>query len=257
MPRRRFSAAQAARVGSALGERFRRFTPADLARGMNVELEHGTRSPRTDVTHDDPVQTAKIALAHLRERPDYYTRLSKYVETNPSRPALDWPVACTKCKRTYTEAQWDKLPLLDVWRSEGWVTELRNCPCKGTMAVEWEEAKKNPRRNPAPTGLEETVETMVNSYDVTCTYVVWMRGGRRAWSLFFAPEKNGAKRGWFDFVWGDVDRQQFIAGTDETSWSGRLSGAPGLSDAVVRRMGLETRLLLDAMMERMAEIAGK
>ena len=44
--------------------------------GLGVELEHGRR-PETDVTHDDPRITGKIALAHLREIPDYYTRLAK------------------------------------------------------------------------------------------------------------------------------------------------------------------------------------
>ncbi len=43
--------------------------------GMNVELEHGTQFPDLDVTCDDPVVTVKIALAHLREFPDYYERL--------------------------------------------------------------------------------------------------------------------------------------------------------------------------------------
>lgn len=43
--------------------------------GMNVELEHGTRFPDLDVSGDDPVITLKIALAHLREFPDYYERL--------------------------------------------------------------------------------------------------------------------------------------------------------------------------------------
>jgi hypothetical protein len=47
-----------------------------LRRGMNVELEHGRRSPETNVTNDDPVMTAKIALAHLREMPDYYEQLA-------------------------------------------------------------------------------------------------------------------------------------------------------------------------------------
>jgi len=45
--------------------------------GMDVELEHGTRDPDTDVTGNDPLLTAKIALAHLRELPDYYTRLAR------------------------------------------------------------------------------------------------------------------------------------------------------------------------------------
>ncbi len=43
--------------------------------GMDVELEHGRRDPLTNVT-DDALVTAKIALAHLRELPDYYTRLA-------------------------------------------------------------------------------------------------------------------------------------------------------------------------------------
>ena len=45
-------------------------------RGMEVELEHGLRSAETNVTNDDLVQTGKIALAHLRELPDYYDRLA-------------------------------------------------------------------------------------------------------------------------------------------------------------------------------------
>jgi hypothetical protein len=45
--------------------------------GMDIELEHGTRTAQTNVTNDDPVTTGKIALAHLQEFPDYYTRLAK------------------------------------------------------------------------------------------------------------------------------------------------------------------------------------
>ena len=44
--------------------------------GLDVELEHGPRSPETDVTGSDSIITGKIALAHLREFPDYYTRLA-------------------------------------------------------------------------------------------------------------------------------------------------------------------------------------
>jgi hypothetical protein len=51
-----------------------RFTPADLAHGMTVEREH------RNITGCSPTMSAKIALAHLRERPDYYRRLSRYVE---------------------------------------------------------------------------------------------------------------------------------------------------------------------------------
>jgi Protein of unknown function (DUF5661) len=45
--------------------------------GMDVELEHGAHDSGTDVTHDGPVVTGKIALAHLNEFPDYYTRLER------------------------------------------------------------------------------------------------------------------------------------------------------------------------------------
>jgi hypothetical protein len=44
--------------------------------GLGVELEHGPRDPETDVSGDDPIVTGKIALAHLTEFPDYYTRLA-------------------------------------------------------------------------------------------------------------------------------------------------------------------------------------
>jgi hypothetical protein len=44
---------------------------------MNVELEHGLHDALTNVSDDDPHFTAKIALAHLNELPDYYTRLEQ------------------------------------------------------------------------------------------------------------------------------------------------------------------------------------
>ena len=43
--------------------------------GKEIEKEHGTVSPSTNVTDDDPVMTKKIAQAHVNEIPDYYTRL--------------------------------------------------------------------------------------------------------------------------------------------------------------------------------------
>lgn len=52
-----------------------KFSPKDFATGIDVEYEHGLVNPKTNVTDDDPVKTAKIALAHLFETPDYYTFL--------------------------------------------------------------------------------------------------------------------------------------------------------------------------------------
>jgi Protein of unknown function (DUF5661) len=44
--------------------------------GLAIELEHGSQDPATNVTNDDETITGKIALAHLREIRDYYTRLA-------------------------------------------------------------------------------------------------------------------------------------------------------------------------------------
>lgn len=54
-----------------------KFALNDFYKGINVELEHGTRFPNTNVTNNDPILTGKIALAHLYEFPDYYVRLKK------------------------------------------------------------------------------------------------------------------------------------------------------------------------------------
>ena len=47
---------------------------------MDVEYEHGSHDPQTDVTGDDPIITGKIALAHMKEFPDYYERLERMEE---------------------------------------------------------------------------------------------------------------------------------------------------------------------------------
>ena len=75
--RRSFTSEQAVAVAEMLGVELIR-EGIDLEafrRGMEVELEHGSRDPRTNVTDDDPILTGKIALAHLLELPDYYDRL--------------------------------------------------------------------------------------------------------------------------------------------------------------------------------------
>jgi DNA-directed RNA polymerase alpha subunit len=53
-----------------------RFDVEQFRMGMDVELEHGTQDPETNVTEDDVEMTAKIARAHLNEFPDYYSRLA-------------------------------------------------------------------------------------------------------------------------------------------------------------------------------------
>ncbi len=74
-----FTLDEAAGIASTLGIDFATvpFTLEEYRAGLDVELEHGRRDPDTNVTGDDPIATGKIALAHLREIPDYYTRLAK------------------------------------------------------------------------------------------------------------------------------------------------------------------------------------
>jgi hypothetical protein len=75
MPKKHFTYGQALNIGSQLGITWEEFDVDQFRRGLDVELEHGTRDRLTDVTHDDDLMTGKIALAHLREFPDYYDRL--------------------------------------------------------------------------------------------------------------------------------------------------------------------------------------
>jgi hypothetical protein len=68
---------QAKALGDKLGVRWDKFDLAQFRAGFAVELEHGTVNQGTNVTNDDPLTTGRIALAHLAEFPDYYTRLAK------------------------------------------------------------------------------------------------------------------------------------------------------------------------------------
>jgi len=77
-----FSADEARRVGEEIGIDWASapFDVDQFRRGMDVELEHGLHDLLTNVTGDDPLVTGKIALAHLHEFPDYYTRLARMEE---------------------------------------------------------------------------------------------------------------------------------------------------------------------------------
>ncbi|MFH1092982.1 MAG: DUF5661 family protein [Candidatus Omnitrophota bacterium] len=72
-----FGIEEAKKTGKQLGIKWDKFDAEQFRMGMDVELEHGLRSPATNVTDNDPLTTGKIALAHLNEFPDYYTRLEK------------------------------------------------------------------------------------------------------------------------------------------------------------------------------------
>ncbi len=79
-PKKRFAAEEAKKIGKALGIDWKNFDVEQFRMGLDVELEHGLRDPKTNVTNDDPIMIGKIALAHLNEFSDYYTRLKKLEE---------------------------------------------------------------------------------------------------------------------------------------------------------------------------------
>ena len=74
---RRTTTDEARSVGDEIGVDWTRFDLEQFRAGMDVELEHGSHDPQTNVTNDDPIVTGKIALAHMKEFPDYYTRLEQ------------------------------------------------------------------------------------------------------------------------------------------------------------------------------------
>ncbi|MBU1146274.1 hypothetical protein KKD80_01880 [Patescibacteria group bacterium] len=77
MAKENFTAEEAKKIGEELGIDWSKFDVLQFRMGMDVELEHGTRDSHTNVTNDDPLVTGKIALAHLNEFSDYYTRLDE------------------------------------------------------------------------------------------------------------------------------------------------------------------------------------
>ena len=85
---RRTTSDEARRIGDEIGVDWSRVDLEQFRFGMDIEFEHGSRDPQTNVTGDDPILTGKIALAHMKEFPDYYERL-KRMEEEATR---DWAV---------------------------------------------------------------------------------------------------------------------------------------------------------------------
>ncbi len=75
--KKQFSSTEAHEIGDQLGVDWGNIDIEQFRRGLEVELEHGNRDQETNVTNNDPLLTGKIAWAHLKEFPDYYTRLDQ------------------------------------------------------------------------------------------------------------------------------------------------------------------------------------
>ena len=74
---KKLTAKEAKAIGDDLGIDWDKVSVDEFTTGINVEFEHGSRYPDTNITKNDHNMTGKIAWAHLKEFPDYYTRLGK------------------------------------------------------------------------------------------------------------------------------------------------------------------------------------
>jgi hypothetical protein len=98
-----FSFDEAKQIGDTLGVRWDTFDVQQFTIGLNVELEHGRKNAQTDVTHDAPWLTGKIALAHLEEFPDYYTRLAAMKHEAEGGKGTSSQAILTEVRRLYEE----------------------------------------------------------------------------------------------------------------------------------------------------------
>nr|WP_272507293.1 DUF5661 family protein [Clostridium aestuarii] len=101
MPRTSFTVQEATKIAKQLNIDFskEKFDLEQFKMGLDTELEHGRKYLPTNVTENDPITTGKIALAHLSEFPDYYTRLAKL----ESEAKAYWDMMN---KKEYTPDQW-------------------------------------------------------------------------------------------------------------------------------------------------------
>jgi hypothetical protein len=90
-PKKQFTHDEAKRIGDSIGADWASIPLEQFRLGLSVELEHGSSDPQTNVTNDDEVLTGKIALAHLKEFPDYYDRLEELEKAAEEHWALERP----------------------------------------------------------------------------------------------------------------------------------------------------------------------
>jgi Protein of unknown function (DUF5661) len=64
MNKRAVSSEQTTLIAASLGIDLASVGLEQFQRGLEVEFEHASSNPETDVTHDDETVTAKIARAH-------------------------------------------------------------------------------------------------------------------------------------------------------------------------------------------------
>lgn len=74
---KQFNEIAAKKIGKTLKIDWKEVSIDEFTKGLNVELEHGSKDPQTNVTNNKGKLTGEIAWAHLKEVPDYYSKLAK------------------------------------------------------------------------------------------------------------------------------------------------------------------------------------
>lgn len=105
MAKKKFTLKEAKEIGEKLNVDWSKWDVKQFKMGLDVELEHGIISPETNITDDDPIPTAKIALAHLNEIPDYYNRLAQLEKEGKEY----WDKKENKNKKVITEKTAQKI----------------------------------------------------------------------------------------------------------------------------------------------------
>jgi len=88
-----FNINDAVEIANKLNIKFNKFNIKDFLTGLNIELEHGTINPETNITNNNLELTAKIALAHLNEYPNYYNKeygLPNFEKTLKEKLSQKW-----------------------------------------------------------------------------------------------------------------------------------------------------------------------
>jgi Protein of unknown function (DUF5661) len=89
--KQKISLKEARLVGTQLGLDWAKIDLAQFWLGLEIELEHGTYDPKTDMTYGDLVLAGKIASVHLKKTRNYYTRLDVLQsETKDHSSLSDW-----------------------------------------------------------------------------------------------------------------------------------------------------------------------
>jgi hypothetical protein len=78
---KKLNSKDAKEIGDDIGIDWNEVKLDEFTIGINIEFEHGSNDSETNVTNNDKQMTGKIAWAHLKEFPDYYTRLEKLEKT--------------------------------------------------------------------------------------------------------------------------------------------------------------------------------